>query len=221
MLGLEDIMAIQKPSPYKGDLRVLFPGRMIPLTSDSSPESPHIFVYPVSIKQIGEYIDGLQELFANHVDFSKLRKLPNGSTDPSSIKDAMPKIAPMLVASLWKLIRECCTPDPEQLPHEFIELVCEAWILENFAEEKRYRPWAAMIQKLIERLFGRSISISEIISKYWSPLVIALKTSLESLDMPSMVGNFLTVGGASLSSGTGLIEPLPSDPTNDPKQSAT
>lgn len=92
-------------------------------------------------------------------------------------------------------------PEFDDLPHDVLPPILDAWIVESFASEARWRPWVAAIDKAVEKATGQPFSTLETLSSLRSPPDTTAPTSSTDSSQES-----LTVGGHTPSSPSGQSE---------------
>jgi len=76
----------------------------------------------------------------------------------------------------------------KDVPHFDLPPIAEAWILESFGEEKKWRPWVALVEEVATRLNGgKAIRMSEIWSRASSILASRSATSTSSSSPESRI----------------------------------
>lgn len=155
------------------DLKALFPGG----TPVDLEEHGWVSVFPLGVSHIKKFTGivsiGLQMIPTEMVDEQKKEQL--GARIAA-------QLIPFMLTEGLELIAECVKFEDqgkglEQLPHYCLPVIIDTWFEESFGEEKKYRPWLHLTEKLVKRFTGKEITISEIVSKYFSESDTLEKTS--------------------------------------------
>lgn len=82
-------------------------------------------------------------------------------------------MAPMVTTQLLDVVARCVTFEAgvtmDQVPHYDVPVIVEAWIMESFGTEDKWRPWLATMERLLTHFSGKEVRILEMLSKPSSP----------------------------------------------------
>lgn len=188
--------------PFQEDIAVLFPGKEVLLSEGRS-----VRVFPVTMPHVRKFYKGLFEAFATLFRTPQAQRvLQEKSTE--SMSALLPHIAPIIVNDLYDLMKECCRPSPDTLPHWDIPLVAQAFVEENFLPlELKLKPWMKPMDDLVSKLTGEPFSIWATIFKLSSAAGIQLKESLKAQASASTASPSPLEDGQSPNSGIGSSAP--------------
>ena len=165
------------------DLRVLFPGTVVDL-----PEGFSVTVYPLAFKQIKEFADkvasGIAMLTATSVPKASAGATPKQKTQVEKVQNDMliQTLLPWVLSNAVDLVEKCVVFPKDidiklqDLPHYRLPPIIEAWVEESFIGEDKLRPWMAVVEHLTEKVTGKKIVVSEILSKAVSSRATAAAT---------------------------------------------
>lgn len=113
------------------------------------------------------------------------------------------QMVPWVMSNCLDLVEECTKlQDPavtwDALPHWALPEIIRAWLLENFDEEYKWGPWVAVAEQALKSVTGRTVEISETLSKLSSLLDTTSGTS-STVEPPTI----LTKDGPSPKSASG------------------
>ncbi len=176
--------------------KVLYPGKALILESSEV----EICVYPMSMRHMKRFSKSIVEAL------TALSSIVLPSNTQGYGTQLMAAIAPTIMEHLFDLVVDCCkvTAAPEgykveeidlnDLPHYELPPIVDLWIEESFGEEKKYKAWITMVEKVLLKATGNKISISELLSQASSP------QDTESQTLPNdITTDALTPVGASSS----------------------
>lgn len=139
-------------------MHTLYPGRVVELDAGAT-----VKVYPLGFVHMRRFTNQISAALA-----VMARNTPKDmATDPARRselgKQLMAQLAPYLLNNLMELVEECCEVDPkeigfEELAHWDIAKVVEAWVMENFGEEKKWKPWVEALDRLMVNFTGAGLS---------------------------------------------------------------
>lgn len=140
------------------ELKALFPGVEVPLECGLNAT-----VYPLGVTHLKKFSKQITRVFA----IFAAQKV-DANIDAKSLAIA---VVPTLLEEAMDLIQECTTMDIpfERLPHWELPKLAEAWVIESFGEEHKFRPWVEVIQKAAQKAGVNADSISEMLSNFSSP----------------------------------------------------
>lgn len=175
-------------------MRQLYPGRPVPLQCGLS-----VTVYPIGYRHLKKFSGLIGRGLAMLADQAGSL---SGAEDGVRARVVMQSLLPLVLADGLELLGECVDTKLDDLPHWEIAPLAEAWVLESFGQENKYRPWLQAIENTVSNFTGKPFSISETLSKLSSPAATDSTTS--STTASPVVP---TEAGPSLSSSSGVSEP--------------
>lgn len=102
-----------------------------------------------------------------------LRHVMSMKVDPND-KDmqaaVVMQLLPIVLADLMDLVGACTTFDHEgltidDLPHYMLPELAETWIVESFGEERKWRPWVTVVERLTKRFTGKELNLAGMMKK--------------------------------------------------------
>jgi len=170
-----------KDTKPKDSLKPLFPGRNVEL--DVNGTKVLVTVYPLGFRHLRRFSKDVTGAVMAIVG----TKVPeNLKSDPAAAaafsQRVMMQLVPYAIDNLLDLVAECVTfetPDVviDDLPHYCVAPIIEAWLLESFGEEKKWRPWLATVENVYAQVTGKQKKITEIFSSASSSPATAAPTS--------------------------------------------
>ncbi len=142
------------------EIRVLFPGRPIALSGYEAT------VYPMGVKHVRKF---LERVLAIADAIGIVARRPDES-ERQHVERISAELIPFALKNAFDIISECVVlPDGAKLddvPQWDLPPIVEAWIYESFGEEKKWRPWVALLESALARFSGgEPVSISEMWSR--------------------------------------------------------
>lgn len=177
-------MAKEETKP-KDALKPLFPGRTVPLEVeiDGKAVTLHAVVYPLGFKHLRRFSKDVTGAIMAMVGTRVPDNLKNDPVAAAAFSNRiMMQLIPYAIDNLLDLVKECVTFETkgfeiDELPHWHVATLVEAWIIESFGEEKKWRPWIAAVENVYAQVTGTPKKISEIFSKGSSLPATDAKTS--------------------------------------------
>ena len=154
------------------DAKALVPGRTLEI------DGHEITVFPAGICHSGKLFTKVVGVLQSAAE---MKARPG-----ESVRDHGDRVVndmiPFAIRNALDIIKDCVElpnrADFDRLPHYFLPPIAQAWIEESFGEEKKWRPWLALVEEAATRLNGgKPIQMSEIWSKALSLLASASATS--------------------------------------------
>lgn len=155
------MMVADKNNQVKAE-EILFPGKEIPNGLGLT-----ITVFPVGFNQIKKFsknILGALELIASSVKADGSELLA-GDKKKLGMK-VLAAAVPAVIEDLLDLVEECVTLTKGEtrvpigkLPHWEVPPIIEAFLMENFGEESRIRPWIEAVKNIMSRMQSGSDSM--------------------------------------------------------------
>ncbi len=184
-------MTTDKPqeNPAASVLARLFPGEKIKLEIPNSKMRLRITVWPIGIKQLGAFTTDIANISAVAIGAVQKKYGADASkvSEEELAKLVISQILPFGLTKLMPMVFQCVYVeplsgtgdptldgeeiDPRGLPHWMFPPILLAWIKQSFGEELQRRPWIEAVELAIHRLTGKTISISEAASRFWSEQV--------------------------------------------------
>lgn len=175
-----------------------------------------IKVFCLGVRQMRKFKKAIQKIVATITS----HPLPEGLDEKEMGRRLMGPVSMVVLEDAIELVEACTIvklADPENpdrpfakleaavfddLPHYVVPEIIERWVLVSFGSENRFRPWKVAAERLIEKLTGERLSISEMLSKFSLPPARPdeKSSSTDNRDSP-------TTAGASSSSSTGSAGP--------------
>jgi len=92
------------------------------------------------------------------------------------------QMIPYVMFNMMECLESCVTVEPaeisfEQIPHWELPKIIEAWLRINFDSEKKWLPWLAVVETIVEEAVGKKILISEKVLQALSEAASGSKTS--------------------------------------------
>lgn len=146
-------------------------GEFEPDASKAERYRGRVTVYPIGLRHMKLFSRGIAGLLAAVGDV----RVPVGGSKDDVMKSlgtqAMLSALPYILENLMELVDACCeahvdghTVAVSSLPHWDVPPVIEAWLVESFGSEKKWKPWVATIESLAQRVTGKSLGLLEAIS---------------------------------------------------------
>lgn len=164
------------------DAKALVPGRTIFI------EGHEITVYPAGVRHAGRLFTKVIGV----LEQASTMKREASETEAEHAQRILQGIVPFALKHALDIVGECTVlpkgADFDHLPHYFLAPIVKAWIEESFGEEKKWRPWLALVEEAATRLNGgKEIRMSEIWSKASSLRATASGTSSNSTNPESRI----------------------------------
>lgn len=178
---------------------IYFKGTDVPFTADAT---AGFRVFPVSLADLEEFTTGVKDGVLRVLKAVRVNKV-TGQIVEGSMLDGGAEALKALVQDLAGLVDRCIVGyDGEQtikgvsikpMPLGFTALVTAAWIDLSLSKEN-INPMVVALERTVESLTGKKLSISETLSKLSSPPATASVTSSTVTDQagPTTVGQPLT-----------------------------
>jgi hypothetical protein len=136
--------------------KILYPGRDI-LLEDLGLT---VTVYPMGYKHMKKFTGKI----ADALSIIGRTSYPKGADQAAVMKAVMSNITPFLMTNLLELVEECTVFNiqgvtMEDLPQWHLPVIIEAWLLESFGEEKKWKPWVTALENVLEKFTGSKTSL--------------------------------------------------------------
>lgn len=157
----------------KDALSPLFPGREVELEVEL-PTGRSIVVatvYPLGFRHLRRFSKDVTGAINAVVG---MRVPENLRSDPAAAaaftNRVLMQLVPYAIDNLLDLVKECVVfkdgvAEVDDLPHWHVATLVEAWIIESFGEEKKWRPWIAAVENVYAQVTGNRKKITEIFSR--------------------------------------------------------
>ena len=178
--------------------QTLYPGTEVVL------EKFTVTVYPLAfshLKKFSSQFGGVLRVIANTT-------IPKNVSKNEATKAMMIQAIPYVLENCAELFEECVVFDEslrggdstlDLVPHWEIPKIIEAWIIESFGDEGKWRPWIDTIENIIKKVTGEELQILETLSNLWSQQGTDSKISLKDNNEDSPIGD-----GPILNSNSGV-----------------
>ena len=147
---------------------ILIPGREFAIEGTKG----SIIVSPVGIVQLKKFSGTMAQLMG----VISAEEVGKDAAKGTIVAVLMPHILSTSI-DLFEDCIICKGITLEQVPHWEVPPMLEYWIIESFGEPKKWKPWIAMVETLVERLTGEKTNLSEELSKLSSKVDTLVKTS--------------------------------------------
>ena len=150
------------------DLDILIPGIPVPVLDGRAT----VRVFPLGLKHMKKWTRAIVQTLDFMINQIQLTK--KDLQDKEKLGGALVgQLAPYIMINLLDLMQDCVTVEGdrfalEDLPHYDVAAVIDTWIEESFGDEKKWRPWLQMTEKLITKATGKQISLLDMLSKFSS-----------------------------------------------------
>ncbi len=152
----------QLETEREAERRALFPGQTVVIEIEGS-EPIVVEISPVGFKHIRKYGAFIA---------TALSSLSNVSGDNQ--RATVAHMVPVMMTNGLGLLADCVRLEKsllsiEDLPHHYLPAIIEAWLIESFFGERKWKPWVTMVENLVQKYTGETPQILEKISSYFSP----------------------------------------------------
>jgi hypothetical protein len=204
----------------KGDeFENMQPGTIVPLDVGTlaRPRIVEFKVYPAGVLHFRQFSVAIARTLSSFSRIELKRDSETKKISPASLQAMLPALMEVILTDLTELIIECVKPNPSKAPHWIMPRLLEAWLVENFGEAHKVRPWVEAVELVIWKITGEKVPLWETFSKALSPQ--GIRDLISSIKSNVIVGaeNSPTGGGPSPNSTTppGLVPvgPYASEPT--------
>src|SRR5262245_51647261 len=137
--------------------RVLNPGRRVELKDFGATA----VVFPIGLRHLQKFSKEIAGLVGYLATVQVKSEEPRGL----GLQYAR-AMAPFLMQNMLGLVAECVRLEPpelkitlQDLPHWELPPIIEAWVQENFGEEKKWHPWLAAVESVIRTATGKDVRI--------------------------------------------------------------
>lgn len=130
-------------------LKAICPGREVDLEGLEF----KVRVYPAGLNQLRQFSSYTGKVV------SVLAKLDSLPKTEEAMKELLPSIIDLFTGEMLALVTACVSPTlPPNMPHWFMPPIIEAWLIESFADESKWRPWKQALERVKEVVpSGKSI----------------------------------------------------------------
>jgi hypothetical protein len=135
-----------------------------------------VMVFPAGVSQIKKFSRALAYL-VKELTSTPLVKDDEGKYTLASLERLVPVITDLLVTDLLDLVLECCKPKLD-FKHWHIPQLTVAWLIENFGEEKKLRPWVQAVERMIYQTTGERVQLWQTLRENFTPAATRAMTSL-------------------------------------------
>tara|TARA_R110002096_G_scaffold97208_2_gene216568 strand:- start:6369 stop:6902 length:534 start_codon:yes stop_codon:yes gene_type:complete len=152
----------------KSEESILFPGKEFKVEGTNG----SIIVVPVGIRQLKKFSGTMAQLMG---------VISSESVDANSSKGAIVAVLmPHILSTSIDIFEDCIVckgTTLDSVPHWQVPPMIEYWIIESFGESKKWKPWVAMVETMVERLTGEKTDLLGELSKLSSGPVTPDQTS--------------------------------------------
>jgi len=152
----------------------ILPGEAVPLPDSGATA----VVYPLGVRHLKKFGSQVATVLAiaSRTPFSK------GADQKDIGAKIIGAVTPYILTSGLDLLSDCVRLEPkgltlEDLAHWELPPILESWIEQSFGEEKKWRPWLAIVETAVEKATGKRTSISEMLSSFSSRAATQEQTS--------------------------------------------
>lgn len=143
------------------EVKILFPGDRVELETGVT-----AIVYPMGFRHIQKFSRDIGGVLMTLTQVG----VKKGASEKEVGQAILGHMIPYVMSNLLGLIEETIKFEPEgieleDIPHWELAPIVEQWVLTNFGEEKKWRPWVAAIENVVNRFSSKPISILEMVSK--------------------------------------------------------
>lgn len=159
----------------KDDAKALFPGTEVRLSCCVAT------VFPAGVKHARKLFTRVLPILQAVGGFAKR----DGEDEKAHATRVSADMIPLALNQAIDIISDCVVlpgkAKLDDLPHFDLPPIADAWIQASFGEERKWRPWLALMETTAARFNGgEAVSMSEIWSRVSSRLATASPTSSKS-----------------------------------------
>ena len=137
-------------------------------------------VYPMGLAHVREFYNEIGLVLGSVLGMLRPGELQRDGAHEHIVVMSLP----LITQHLMGLVNKCVAIDGrdgavsiDDLPHWDLPQILHAWAMENFGEERKWRPWVEAVESVLQQITGERISILETLSKSLSPQATASQTS--------------------------------------------
>ncbi len=159
------------PEPPNSDaavLATLFPGTTLTLDlDDAGLHQVEVEVLPLGFRHLRVFSDKITTALGVVGSMS----LPVGQSTEQLGKAIMMRAAPLLMADLFDLLKECvvitkpATVKLDDLPHWLVPPIVSTWLELSFGDPKKWRPWIEVIDQAMASVTRKPFSILQTVQQ--------------------------------------------------------
>lgn len=146
----------------------IYPGRVVDITIELGGAESGVLkahVYPLGLRHMKRF----QKQITKALGLAAGIKVGAGVSEKEVGAMVMKALVPHVMEDMIEMLQECVRLESahdklkavklDDLAHWDLPPIAEAWIMESFGESKKLKPWATMIETVVQQTTGKKIDL--------------------------------------------------------------